>query len=149
MTLRVRLLSAQLSHDTELLSNMVRRQRFRTPTATCSWDQRATARRHERMQEKNQFGTRISNSPPATTCSGSACTTKTPSAMTWSERAPSTWASSEIGQMRCTLNRHPLRSCATLLQGKSCRQSVPHLRRTDRTKTERLGRHQHMGPEQL
>lgn len=62
MALRVRLVSAQLTHDTELLTNMVDPPLFRTLIACLGLEPRIIARGLGNPQEKNRFGTKLFNS---------------------------------------------------------------------------------------
>jgi hypothetical protein len=56
MNLHVKLISAHLSHDTDLITTMVREAIDRILIASYSWVQNAIDQRHEETEVKSLFG---------------------------------------------------------------------------------------------
>ena len=78
MTLRVKVVNAVLTHDTEIFSNMVLLQIYRILTAQSPSAAKNIEQRPKAKQEKDQFGTKSSNLQIKTTTSKSKSWMKTP-----------------------------------------------------------------------
>ena len=116
-TLQVKLISAQLSRDTEMFSNMVPFPRVRTRTASSFWASRNSDLAPRTKLARSQSGTRLSGLPRPTPTSRSSSWTRTLFQTIRSGRGRSTSRASAMRRHH-GVGLFIVRSSAVVLRGK-------------------------------